>query len=147
MHQGECFFAAEPKANSLTVAAYFNDLATHVHPQGATKLTVLLDRNSTHGPKMRQALTELQPLIPVVFLYVAAYSPRLNPAEYLIHLIRLQLLHHADPTQNLAQVQQRLEKNVHKKVWLSPEQLINLMAFIDESVPIPQIADPSPERE
>ena len=135
LHQGECFFAAEPKANSLTVAAYVNDLATHAHTQGVTKLTVLLDRNSTHGPKMRQALTDLQPLIPVVFLYVAAYSPRLTPAEYLIHLIRLKLLHHADPAQNLAQVQQRLEKNVHKKVWLSPEQLLKLLSFIEKSVP------------
>ena len=132
---GECFFAAEPKANSTTVAAYFHDLATHAHSQGATKRTVLLDRNSPHGPKMRQALADLQPLIPVVFLHLAAYSRRLHPAEYLVHLIRLKLHHHADPTQNLAQVQQRLEKNVHKKVWLSPEQLINLMAFIDESVP------------
>jgi DDE superfamily endonuclease len=138
LHQGECFFAAQPKANSLTVAAHFNDLATHAHTQGATKLTVLLDRNSTHGPKMRQALLELQPLIPVVFLYVAAYSPHLNPVEYLIHLIRLALLHHADPTQNLAQVQKRLEKNVHKKIWLSPEQLIKLLSFIDKNVPPPK---------
>ena len=132
---GECFFAAEPKANSTTVAAYFHDLATHAHAQGATKRTVLLDRNSPHGPKMRQALADLQPLIPVVFLYLAAYSPRLNPAEYLIHLIRLKLLHHAAPTQHLAQVPQRLEKNVHKKVWLSPEQLINLLTFIEQSAP------------
>ena len=135
LHRGACFFVAEPKANSQTVAAYFHGLAAHVPAQGATGLTVLLDRNGTHGPKMRRALAELQPVIPVVFLSLAAYSPRLNPVEYLLHLIRLALLHHAAPTQDLEQVQKRLEEAVHQKVWLSPEQLQNLLTFIDESVP------------
>ena len=51
----------------------------------------------------------------------------------------MKLLHHADPTQNLAQMQQRLDKNVHKnvhkKVWLSPEQLIHLLSLMEKSVP------------
>ena len=144
-HRGECFFAAEPKANSTTVAAYFHDLATHAHSQGATKRTVLLDRNSTHGPKMRQALADLQPLIPVVFLYLAAYSPRLNPAEHLIHLIRLKLLHHAAPTQHLAQVQQRLEKNVHKKSGSPPSNSSTCSHSLSKA--LPEMTDASPERE
>ena len=117
------------------MADYVHQLAAHSHQQGATHLTVLLDRNSTHGAKMRRALVDSSPLIPVTFLYVAAYSPRLNPVEYLIHLIRQALLHHADPAQNLQQVQQRLHDHVHQKVWFSPDQLSKLLAFIDQSVP------------
>ena len=61
---------------------------------------------------MMSAGGALWPLPSVRAATMAAYSPRLNPAEYLLHLIRLKLLHHAAPTQHLAQVQQRLEKNV-----------------------------------
>ena len=144
VHRGECFFAAEPKANSTTVAAYFHDLATHAHSQGATKRTVLLDRNSTHGPKLRQALADLQPLIPVVFLHLAAYSPRLNPAEYLLHLIRLKLLHHAASTQHLAQVQQRLEKTCTKKSCPPPNNSSTCSHSLSKAPP--EMTDASPER-
>lgn len=56
----------------------------------------VLDQNPTHRQKMRAAL--------------AAYSPCLNPVEY---LIRLRLLYHAAPSQNQQQVQQRLAEHVH----------------------------------
>ena len=132
---GECFFQAIPTANSETVAAYFHQLAAHAPRSGASSLTVVLDQNPTHRQKMRAALAALTPAIPVCFLLLAPYSPRLNPVEYLIHLIRLRLLHHADPSQNLQQVQQRLEENVHLKVWFSPQQLRNILAHIDENTP------------
>ena len=135
LQTGTCFLGTEEKANSQTVAAYFHQLAGQYHQKGATQLTVWLDRNTTHGPKMRQALADLQPCLPILFLYVAAYSPKLNPVEYLIHHIRQTWLHHADPAQNLAQVKERLFQQVHQKVCFSPEQLINLLEHIDRSVP------------
>lgn len=135
LHTGECFFGAVSKADSGAVATYLHQLAAHAHGKGACSLSVVLDQNPTHRQKMRTALLALKPAIPVRFLDVATYSPNLNPVEYLIHLIRLRLLHHAAPSQKLHQVQQRLEQHVHNKVWLSPEQLIKPLARIDQDTP------------
>jgi len=67
---------------------------------GYAHLIVFLDNNSTHKEKMIKMLNKLLSIfgiadqIKIEFIYTPSYSPKLNLAEYLIHQLRLRLLHH-----------------------------------------------------
>ena len=112
------------------------DLARHYNSLGYTKLSVFLDRNSTHLVKMQ---THYQTLttdlgLSMAFIHFPAYSPALNLVEYLIHWVRQHSLHHADCKQDLEEVKTRLMALLDHKVVLSHIQLVNILSHIEKLI-------------
>jgi hypothetical protein len=132
----ECFFSATPKADALVIAQYMADLALSLQQRGYEQVDVYLDRNTTHLVKMQTAYGELSAgfHIHMRFLHFAAYSPALNPVEYLIHWTRQRYLHHGNCRQWLAEVKARLVAALDEQIVLSSDQLINLLVHIEKLV-------------
>jgi hypothetical protein len=116
------------------VAAYMVDLATHFEQLGYRKIELFLDRNSTHKKKMQGLYRHLAQqkglAIEVNFHLMAAYSPKLNLVEYAIHLIRQQILHHADYRKSLNQFVKEVTQLCKNGHLLSKEQIINVLDHI-----------------
>lgn len=68
--------------------------------------------------------------IQVEFVHIPPYSPYLNAAEYLIHLIRQKLLKHLPPNKQIEEIVEELVNEVDKKYIVSSEQLQNIIRFI-----------------
>jgi transposase len=100
------------------------------------KLSVILDNNSTHKMKMQAQLQahlsdlNIQDKIRVEFLYTPPYSPDFNLAEYLIHLLRLQLLHHLPISVNIQQIREKLETYFQNHQLQTAEQIQNTIRHI-----------------
>lgn len=146
MFSAECFFSALPKVDAHKVAEYMADLAGHYASLGYVKLSVFLDRNSTHLVKMRTHYESLSAGLGLAmeFVHFPAYSPALNLVEYLIHWVRQHSLHHADCKQTLAEVETRLMGLLDHQVVLSCAQLTNLLAHIEKIVEDKQKINLSP---
>lgn len=116
--------------------AYLLALATYLHAQAYEKVHFFLDNNTTHLSKMTNLFYQQCQHLPleVTFHYFPKYSPKLNIVEYLIHLIRLKWLHHADYKQRLKTVQEKLTQHLHKQVFLPKENIINILQHIQDLV-------------
>ena len=125
------------------------DLAGHYASLGYVKLRVFLDRNSTHLVKMRTHYESLSAGLGLVleFVHFPAYSPALNPVEYLIHWVRQHSLHHADCRQNLVEVKARLMALLDRQIVLSTAQLENILVYIEKLIKDKQKINLSPKRE
>ncbi len=125
------------------------DLAFDLQQRGYTQVSVYLDRNTTHLVRMQTAYQELSAglRIQMRFIHFAAYSPALNPVEYVIHWIRQRYLHHANCRQCLAEVKARLMAALDHQVVFSVSQLINLLVHIEKLIVGKQKPHLSPERE
>ena len=97
---GEEYLKLTERAKTEDIVSYFTELCSDVSKQGFHKLTVILDNNSTHKKKMKNLLQgELLKLginssLEIEFIHTPPYSPDYNLVEYLIHQLRLTLLHH-----------------------------------------------------
>ncbi|MEM9220016.1 MAG: transposase, partial [Cyanobacteria bacterium P01_F01_bin.150] len=97
---GKEYLLLSPNSKTEDVASYFGLLFDDLHTEGYEDITVYLDNNSTHKKKMKSklssllALLELERKVKIEFSHIPAYSPDFNLAEYIIHQIRLQVLHH-----------------------------------------------------
>ena len=122
------------------------DLASHFAAGGYKKVSIFLDRNSTHLTKMKDAYAGLTKglAIEMRFIHFAPYSPALNPVEYLIHWVRQHSLHHADCKQDLAEVKQRLTSLLDRQVVLSKDQLVNILSHIEQLISAKQKTNFSP---
>jgi transposase len=127
---------AQKEAKSEQIAAYFADLATHLQQQGYRKAHFFIDNNPTHQQKMQNLFKEQSTLltIEIIFHYFPKYSPKLNLVEYLIHLIRQKWLHHGDYHRNLAAIQTQLIQQLHQKVFLTQEKIVNMLQHIQNLV-------------
>ena len=113
-----------------------SELAADLQQRGYRKVSLYLDRNTTHLAKMKTEYARLAKefSIQVHFIDFAPYSPALNPVEYAIHWIRQHSLHQADCRQCLADVKQRLiDLLTHQVVW-SQAQLVNILVHIEKLV-------------
>ena len=103
---------------------------------GITKLSVFLDNNSTHKTKMQAQLqlhlSELgiKDKLKVEFIYTAPYSPDFNESEYIIHLLRLRLLHHQPMGITIQQIGEKLQKFLQSSQVQTPEQIQNILKHI-----------------
>ena len=92
---GEEYLSLKQKAKTEDVASYLADLCSDCVNQEITKLSIILDNNSTPKQKMRTQLRnrlselDIQEKIEVEFVDTPPYSPDFNLAEYIIHLLRL----------------------------------------------------------
>lgn len=128
---GEEYFKLKEKSKTEDVSSYFAELASDCWEQGVKKLSVILDNNSTHKRKMQAQLQaylsdlKIQDKIRVEFIYTPPYSPDFNLAEYIIHLFRLQLLHHLPTSVNIQQVREKLETYFQNHQLQTTEQIQN----------------------
>ena len=122
------------------------DLAGHFAAGGYKKVSIFLDRNSTHLTKMKDAYAGLTKglAIETRFIHFAPYSPGLNPVAYLIHWVGQHSLHHADCKQDLADVKQRLTSLLDRQVVLSKDQLVNILSHIEQLISAKQKTNFSP---
>jgi hypothetical protein len=137
---GEEYLKLTEKSKTEDVSNYFALLASDCVQQGVKKLSVILDNNSTHKQKMKSQLQlhlmnlNIQDKITVEFLHTPAYSPDFNLAEYIIHLVRLQLLHHLPLGLNIQQVREKLETYFHHFHLQTPQQIKNIIQHICSKV-------------
>lgn len=133
---GEEYLSLKDRAKTEDISSYFAELCLHCVCQGFTKLSVILDNNSTHKQKMQAQLqvhlSELgiKDKIEVEFTYTPPYSPDFNLAEYIIHLLRLWVLHHQPFRITIEQVRENLQKFLSVNHVQTPEQIHNTLQHI-----------------
>jgi len=133
---GALFLRLVPRARALDLVPYFHDLALDTQHQGYHTLAIILDNCCTHKDTLRYEVWQAIRAEPELQTFTLrwedtpAYSPALNLAEYLIHQVRLQLLHHCPTTYSLADIQTRLLTLVKETVLQTPEQIKNTLNHI-----------------
>ena len=99
-------------------------------------MSIILDRDSTDKKKMKSQLkfhlinAQISDKIVVDFIHTPTYSPDFNLVEYIIHLLRLKLLHHLSLDVNIQQVKDKLEKFFQFNQLQTPEQIQNIIRHI-----------------
>lgn len=68
--------------------------------------------------------------IEVEFIYTPPYSPDFNLVEYLIHQLRLQLLHHQPVDITIELIRAKLEQYFQVNQLQTPQQIQNTIAHI-----------------
>ncbi len=136
METGEEYLRLKQRAKTEEISSYFAEFCQDCVQQGVRKLSVILDNNTTHKKKMLNLL-ELQLAelgikeeIEVEFMYTPAYSPNFNLVEYLIHQLRLQLLHHQPVGITIELIQEKLEQYLQVNQLQTPQQIQNTIAHI-----------------
>lgn len=133
---GEEYLRLKDKSKTEDVSSYFLEFCLDCLKQSITKVSVILDNNSTHKQKMQAQLQAhlselgIQDKIIVEFIYTPPYSPDFNLAEYIIHLVRLQLLHHLPVSITIEQVREKLENYFHCSQLQTPKQILNIIEHI-----------------
>jgi len=115
-------------------------LTTLIYLQkGFKTLTFLLDNARIHGKKMEvgvnQLLAEIArqvnlPPYSLNFWHTPRYSPKLNPAEYVIHEIRRNSLYHVPSTVSLNEKAERIRTHLTQGSPMTDRQMQNLIDFI-----------------
>jgi transposase len=123
-------------AKSEDLVDYFYDLALVSQQHGCKQLTIIMDNNATHKDKMRYALwlkvknqPELQDFR-FKFINTPSYSPDFNLAEYIIHQLRLSLLHHLPAEVTLADIQDKITHFLKHNHLQTPQQITNTINHI-----------------
>ena len=107
--------------------------------KGFTTLTFLLDNAKIHGTKMetnvQMLLAELTsqlalPPLTLLFWHTPSYSPKLNPAEYIIHAVRQQSLYNVPCSFSIQQKAERIKTQLARGSPLNAQQMSNLVGFI-----------------
>lgn len=133
---GKEYLLLSPHAKTEDIASYLGLLFDDLHSEGYEDITIYLDNNSTHKKKMKSKLARLLPLLDlegkvnIEFSHIPAYSPDFNLAEYIIHQIRLQILHHMPIDATLDSIEVELETYLDKHQLQTPEQIKNTLEHI-----------------
>jgi DDE superfamily endonuclease len=133
---GEEFLRLIPIVKTEDVALYFGELCQECIQAKIKHLTIILDNNSTHKDKLRRYLwaelftSGIDEQITVEFVYTPPYSPNFNLVEYLIHLLRLRLLHHLPTGTSIEQVEMRLKTFFETQQLQTPIQISNTIQHI-----------------
>jgi hypothetical protein len=119
---------------ALTVLIYLQ--------KGISQLTFLLDNARIHGKRMEVGvhalLTEIAELITLPafnlsFWHTPIYSPRLNPAEYLIHEVRRNSLYNVPCTLTVSEKAERIQNQLARCSPMTEKQMQRLIGFITRS--------------
>jgi len=133
---GKEYLILSSESKSKDVASYLALLCEDSVKEGYERLTIYLDRNSTHKDKMQNLLStllstlELDDKITLELHHITAYSPKLNLAEYIIHQIRLQVLHHMPVDSTIESIEVELEEYLKDKQLQTPQQIQNTIRHI-----------------
>jgi len=137
---GEIYLQLKPKSKSEDVAEYLANLCEDTYKDDVEKLIISLDNNPTHKEKMKKLLAEhlktsgIQAKLEIEFLHTPAYSPDFNLAEYEIHLLRLEKLHHLPSTVTIAEIEKKLED---VKILMNSKQIHKTLEHIYSLAPMP----------
>ena len=101
-------------------------------------ITVILDNATIHKAAVAELLAEIagNPAwaglkdISLEFLHTPPYSPKFNPAEYLIHWARQNALYHLPCTFTLQGKADRVQARLAQGPPLTPQQMGNLLRHI-----------------
>ena len=125
-----------PQAKTEDLVDYFCDLALDTRQEGYHQLTIIIDNNSTHQDKMRyhlwlkaRSLPDLQDFR-FKFINTPSYSPDFNLAEYLIHQLRLALLHHLPANVTLSDIEAKIVNFFKGNQLQTPQQIANTINHI-----------------
>ena len=133
---GEENLVLHEQSKSADIASYFLLICDQTIKMGFSFLTVYLDNNSTHKGKMIKMLQSLLTIlglsdkIKVEFKYTPAYSPNFNLVEYLIHQLRLKVLHHMPLGTTIDEIIRRVENFLQNNRLQTPEQIRNIIEHI-----------------
>jgi transposase len=133
---GEEFINLVPTAKTEDIALYLGELCRECINQKICHLTIILDNNSTHKQKLRRYLSAelfssgIDEQITVEFIHIPPYSPDFNLVEYIIHLLRLRLLHHLPVGMTIEQVKMRILTFFETQQLQSPLQIANTIQHI-----------------
>jgi allophanate hydrolase subunit 1 len=133
---GQTDLQLKEQAKAEDIASYLAQLVVKTAEQGYSKLSIILDNCRTHKRKMRQALATLlqqqgvESKIELHFIDLPPYSPDFNLAEYLIHQIRLQILHHHPLSWTLEQIKENLAQQMCSRQLQTPEQIQKTLQHI-----------------
>jgi DDE superfamily endonuclease len=136
---GEVYLQLQPKSKTEDVSQYLMNLCEDAYKDNVEKLLIALDNNSTHKEKMKKQLGEyLQSVgiadkIAIEFIHIPAYSPDFNLAEYEIHLLRLEKLHHLPSSVTIAEIEAKLES---VEILMNPEQISKTLEHIFALAPV-----------
>jgi transposase len=137
---GEIYLQLNLKSKTEDVVKYLAELCEDARKEDVEKLFIVLDNNSTHKQKMKRLLAEnlkaaeIDDKILIEFIHTPAYSPSLNLAEYEIHLLRLEKLHHLPSNITIAAIEEKL-KDVH--ILMNSAQISKTLNHIFSLVPLP----------
>lgn len=127
------------RSNAEEVALIITFIILIYLQKGYTTLTIILDNAKIHGPGMKAIVQELLdeislvcplPDFNLIFWHTPCYSPKLNPAEYVIHEVRRKGLYQVPCSLSVNEKAERIKKQVAYKSPLSHEQMTNLTEFI-----------------
>ena len=96
---GEEFLRLVPTAKTADLALYLGELCKECIQERIKHFTIILDNNFTHKYKLNRYLwaelftSGIEEQITVEFIYTPPDSPNFYLVKYLIHLLRLILLH------------------------------------------------------
>lgn len=133
---GEEFLRLSPTSKTEDIAAYIGELCKDCVKNKVKILSLIMDNNSTHKQKLRNYLhvelmaSGIREEIKVEFIYTPSYSPKFNLAEYLIHLLRLRLLHHLPIRTSLEEIETRLQEFFKTQQLQTPIQIANTIKHI-----------------
>lgn len=133
---GQEYLKLTPQAKSEDLVDYFCDLAMDTRQAGYQQLTIVIDNNSTHKDKMRYHLwlkAKSQPELQEFrfkFINTPSYSPDFNLAEYIIHQLRLALLHHLPVEVTLADIEAKIVNFFKGNQLQTPQQITNTLNHI-----------------
>jgi transposase len=105
---------------------------------GFRQIVFILDNARIHGDKMKAALAELLAEIALAqgvavdFLHTPVYSPKFNPAEYLIHLVRQNSLYHLPASMPVGARAERIRRHLAQAPPQTPQQIKNILRHIYE---------------
>lgn len=103
---------------------------------GFRQIVLILDNCSIHGKAMKAALfallaeISLAQGIQVTFLHTPVYSPKFNPAEYLIRLVRKNSLYHLPCSLTVQDRAERVRYHLAQAPPLTPRQVQNILRHI-----------------
>ena len=126
---GEEYLRLKERARSEDISSYFAEFCRDCVRQGLRKLSVILDNNTTHQQKMQHLLKNklidlgIKESIEVEFIYIPAYSPDFNLVEYIIHQLRLQLLHHQPVGMTIELIREKVEQYLQVNQLQTPEPI------------------------
>lgn len=133
---GKEYLILSPNAKTEDVTCYMALLCDDMAQEGYEKLSIFLDNNSTHKDKMKHQLNRLlsalglSEKIGLEFIHIPPYSPEFNLAEYLIHQLRLKLLHHLPLGTTMADIEAEIEIYLQNHQLQTPQQIQNTIHHI-----------------
>jgi len=123
-------------AKSEDIANYLLELSKETVKENYKILSIVLDNAQTHKDKMKNIFFDLlksnnlEGKIIVNFIHTARYSPKLNLAEYAIHLIRQKFFYNLPDNMLWKQIKIRISTYLQSNQIFTQEQVGNTLNHI-----------------